>query len=59
MSELRGRVPATYTPVQFGPFVSLGPGAAVGAAAGVPLSGLPAALIKQGIEQSYPATLFW
>jgi NADH dehydrogenase len=57
--DIRGSGPRPYTPVQLGPFVSLGPGEAVGLAAGLPVKGLPAAMIKQSIEQVYPQTLFW
>lgn len=59
MNEIRGSAPGIYTPIQLGPFISLGPGEAVGMAAGIPISGMPAALTKQAIEQAYPQTLFW
>ncbi len=58
MDDIRGISPRTYKPIKFGPFISLGPGDAVGFLLGVPISGTPAAMIKQTIEQSYKSTLF-
>lgn len=57
LDEIEGRAPHPYTPLDLGQLVSLGPGAGVGNPLGVPLEGLPIALLKQGIEAWYLTTL--
>ncbi len=57
LDEIEGRAPHPYIPLDLGQLVSLGPGAGVGNPLGVPLEGLPIALLKQGIEAWYLTTL--
>lgn len=53
-----GRTPPPYAPQYLGQVVSLGPGDAVGDPLGLPISGAPAALLKQAIDQWYLTTLW-
>ncbi len=57
LADMQGQAPRPYTPLRLGEVVSLGPGAAVGKPLGIPLTGIPAALLKQGIETWYRSTL--
>ncbi|NJL05603.1 MAG: NAD(P)/FAD-dependent oxidoreductase [Chloroflexaceae bacterium] len=57
LDEIEGNAPHPYTPLDLGQLVSLGPGAGVGNPLGVPLEGLPIALLKQGVEAWYLTTL--
>ncbi len=57
LAEIEGRAPAPYMPLHLGQLVSLGPGEGVGNPLGVPLAGLPIALLKQGVEAWYLTTL--
>jgi NADH dehydrogenase len=56
-AELEGRPPRPYEPLKLGELVSLGPHYAVGNPLGVPVFGLPAVLLKKGVERYYRATL--
>jgi NADH:ubiquinone reductase (H+-translocating) len=56
-AELQGEPPQPYAPLKLGEVVSLGPGRAVGNPFGVAVNGLPAVLLKRGIEAWYLATL--
>lgn len=58
LAEARGEPPRMYEPLHLGLIVSLGPGEAVGDPLGLPSTGLPAALLKQGIEKWYLTTLW-
>lgn len=57
LADMQGHAPQPYTPLRLGDVVSLGPGAAVGKPLGIPLTGIPAVLLKQGIETWYRSTL--
>ncbi len=57
LADVQGQAPQPYTPLRLREVVSLGPGAAVGNPLGIPLTGIPAALLKQGIETWYRSTL--
>lgn len=57
LADIQGKAPQAYTPLRLGEVVSLGPGAAVGNPLGIPLTGMPAVLLKQGIEAWYRSTL--
>lgn len=58
LSEALGRAPAAYEPVKLGEIVSVGADYAIGDPLGVPLVGMPALLLKKGIESWYRSTLF-
>jgi NADH dehydrogenase len=55
--RMQGNPVRPYEPLHLGQIVSLGPDYAVGNPLGVRTSGTPAALLKQGIEQWYQATI--
>jgi NADH dehydrogenase len=55
---MQGSPPRAYEPQRLGALVSLGPGEAVGDPFGLPASGLPIALLKQGVEKWYLTTLW-
>lgn len=57
LDEIEGKAPHPYIPLDLGQLVSLGPGEGVGNPLGVPLEGLPIALLKQGVEAWYLTTL--
>lgn len=57
LDELEGRPPRAYEPLKLGEVVSLGPDAAVGDPLGVRVYGMPALLLKKGIEKWYLSTL--
>jgi len=57
LAEVEGRPPRTYEPLVLGELVSLGHHYAVGNPLGVPVTGYPAVLLKQGVEQYYRAML--
>lgn len=56
-AELRGGVAVPYEPSHLGELVSIGPGNAVGSPLGIPVTGLPAAILKRGVEEWYLTTL--
>lgn len=57
LAEIEGVAPRAYEPLKLGEVVSLGPDEAVGDPLGVPVTGLPATLLKKGIEVWYRSTL--
>ncbi len=57
LAELEGTAPRAYEPLKLGEVVSLGPDTAVGDPLGVPVTGLPALMLKKGIEAWYRSTL--
>ena len=57
LAELRGEPHAPYEPLVLGELVSLGPHYAVGNPLGARVSGLPALLLKKGVEQWYRGTI--
>jgi NADH dehydrogenase len=58
LAEVQGRPPAAYEPLKLGEIVSVGTDYAIGDPLGVPLTGMPALLLKKGIETWYRSTLF-
>jgi NADH dehydrogenase len=56
--DIRGIAPSTYLPLRLGELVSLGPGEAVGNPLGVTASGMPVALLKEGVDKWYLTTLW-
>ncbi len=56
-AAMRGTTLPDYYPLDLGLLVSLGPGEALGTPLGVPTSGLPVWLLKQGVEAWYLTTL--
>lgn len=57
LAEIMGEAPRPYEPLRLGELVSLGPDYGVGNPLGVPLVGLPALLLKKGVEQYYRASI--
>lgn len=57
IAQRRGESHEPYQPIKLGMLVSLGGNDGVGDALGVPLSGLPAGLLKEGVERWYLTTI--
>ncbi|NJK81569.1 MAG: NAD(P)/FAD-dependent oxidoreductase [Chloroflexaceae bacterium] len=57
LADVLGQAPRPYQPQHLGQLVSLGPDEAIGNPLGVPTSGLPASLLKRGVEAWYLTTL--
>jgi NADH dehydrogenase len=55
--EINGRGLAHYEPTDLGIVVSLGGSDGVGTALGIPLSGVAAGILKEGIEAWYLSTI--
>ena len=55
--EVQGRSLVPYEPTKLGLVVALGGNDGVGTALGVPLSGLTAGILKEGIEAWYLSTI--
>lgn len=58
LAESLGRAPSAYEPLKLGEVVSVGNDYAIGDALGLPITGMPALLLKKGIEAWYRSTLF-